>query len=71
MDSGRARRARGGAAGDEHATGQHGRHSQAVSDAALARIDAAIADLPALDAAFAPPVCRLDGSQPREEGTQG
>ena len=45
--------------------------SQAVSDAELARIDAAIADLPALDAAFAPPVCRLDGSQPREEGTQG
>ncbi|MFM5147694.1 substrate-binding periplasmic protein [Aeromonas rivipollensis] len=45
--------------------------SQAVSDAELARIDAVIADLPALDAAFAPPVCRLDGSQPREEGTQG
>ena len=45
--------------------------SQAVSDAELARIDAAIADLPAPDAAFAPPVCRLDGSQPREAGTQG
>ena len=45
--------------------------SQAVSDPELARIDAVIADLPALDAAFAPPVCRHDGSQPREEGAQG
>ncbi|MGY3868042.1 substrate-binding periplasmic protein [Aeromonas crassostreae] len=40
---------------------------EAVSDEELARIDAAIAALPPLDAAFAPPVCRLDGSRARDD----
>ena len=44
---------------------------ETVSEEELARIDAAIAALPPLDTAFAPPECRFDGSQPREEGAQG
>jgi ABC-type amino acid transport substrate-binding protein len=44
---------------------------ETVSEEELARIDAAIATLPPLDTAFAPPECRFDGSQPREEGAQG
>lgn len=43
---------------------------ETVSEEELARIDAAIAALPPLDTAFAPPECRFDGSQPREESTQ-
>ncbi|MCH7373175.1 transporter substrate-binding domain-containing protein [Aeromonas sp. MR16] len=43
----------------------------AVSESELARIDAAIADLPAPDAAFAPPVCRFDGSQTPDDDTLG
>lgn len=36
---------------------------EAVSDEALARIDAAIATLPSPDPAFAPPRCRLDATR--------
>ena len=43
----------------------------AVSEPELARIDAAIATLPQPSQAFAPPLCRFDGSQTPDDDTLG